>query len=460
MSFNIILASDSYKATHAEQYKLGTTKVYSYLEARAGGEYKETMFFGLQYYLKKYLVGKVVTKRKINEAEKFFAAHFGNKQLFNREGWEYILKAHGGRLPVVIKAVAEGTVVPESNALLTIENTDPKCFWLVNYLETMLVQVWYGTTTGTISREMKKVIWEALVRSGTATLENLAFKLHDFGFRGVSSQESAAMGGAGHLVNFLGTDNLAACVMMMDYYRSHMPGFSIPAAEHSTITSWGEGGEGDSYENMLTRYPTGFVAVVSDSWDIRLAVSEIWGKRLRSKVLERDGVLVIRPDSGDPRVVLPELLDLLGEAFGFMVNEKGYKVLNPKVRLIQGDGIKRSTLGPILDAVMDAGWSADNLAFGSGGGLLQDCNRDTQRFAMKCSYVEVSGVARDVYKRPATDPTKNSKRGRLMLVKDERGYRTLPEGTLGYTDLLVPVFKDGELLVDQKLEDIRERAKL
>ena len=455
------MMTDSYKVSHYRQYPFGTNKVYSYLEARTGGEYAEVMFFGLQYFIKRYLQGQVVTDKKIEQAAKFFAAHFGDPNLFNREGWEYILKVHGGRLPVRIKAVPEGTIVPEGNVMMTIENTCPRCAWLVNYLETILVQVWYGCTTGTISREMKRVIKKALARSGTDTDANLAFKLHDFGYRGVSSPESAAIGGAAHLVNFQGTDTLAACEMLMEYYNSDMPGFSIPAAEHSTITSWGETRECEAYENMLTQYPTGLVAVVSDSWNIQNAVRNIWGGRLRDKVIARDGILVIRPDSGDPHIVLPELLNIVGECFGFTTNGKDYKVIHDKVRLIQGDGIKRQTLAGILDSVMDNGWSADCLAFGSGGGLLQNCDRDTQRMAMKCAYAEVNGVPREVFKRPATDATKNSKRGRLMLAEDPEGrFLTLPEGTDGYQDILVPVFENGAVLVDQTLEEVRARAVL
>lgn len=462
---NIILATDSYKVSHHRQYPPGIAKVYSYLEARLGGEYRDVMFFGLQYIIKRFLLGDnaqgcVVTKAKIDQAEAFFRAHFGNDALFNRAGWEHILAAHDGRLPVVIKAVPEGTIVPEGNVMMTIENTDPRCYWLVNYLETLLVQVWYGCTVGTISREMKKLIKRALAASGTDTPENLGFKLHDFGFRGVSSSESAAIGGAAHLVNFLGTDTLAACEMLMEYYGASMPGFSIPAAEHSTITSWGQGNEALAYRNMLEQFPNGLVAVVSDSWDIRNAVSKVWGKELRDRVVNRDGILVIRPDSGEPEEILPEVLNLAGEAFGHEVNSKGFKVLPSKVRLIQGDGIKRSTLGGILDAVLASGWSADCLAFGSGGGLLQDCNRDTQRMAMKCSHIVVDGEERDVFKAPATDPTKNSKRGRLALVHNGSGLTTVPEKTFGAKDHLVTVFQNGRLVVDQKLDEIRARANL
>lgn len=235
---NLLLLTDSYKFTHYLQYPPDTQVVYSYFEPRLGGEYKEVVFFGLQYFLKRYLYGQVVTKEKIDEAEAIVNAHLG-RQIFNRAGWQRILKHHGGRLPILIRAVAEGTVVPENNVLMTIENTDPQCYWLTNYLETLLVQVWYGCTTATISREMKKIIMDAMRRSGTETDENVNFRLHDFGFRGVSSVESAAVGGAGHLVNFYGTDNVAALLLARNYYNEPMAGFSIPAAEHSTITAWG-----------------------------------------------------------------------------------------------------------------------------------------------------------------------------------------------------------------------------
>ena len=463
---NILLMTDSYKVSHYRQYPKGMTKVYSYLEARKGGEYEKVMFFGLQYILKKYFMGQVVTEQKITQAAAIFKQHFGDETLFNLKGWQHILKDHDGRLPVKIKAVPEGTVVPEGNVLMTIENTCPECFWLVNYLETLLVQVWYGCTIGTISLEMKKIIKDALAKSGTDTPENLAFRLHDFGYRGVSSSESAAIGGSAHLVNFMGTDTLAAVELLMEYYNADMPGFSIPATEHSTITSWGQEGEEKAYENMLSQYPKGLVAVVSDSWDIRNAVGEIWGGKLREKVINRDGVLVIRPDSGDPCEVLPDLLDIIGEKFGFTINEKKYRVINDKVRVIQGDGITRKSIKKILDAIMARGWSADCLSFGSGGGLLQNCDRDTQRFAMKCAYAEVDGVGREVYKRPVTDQTKNSKKGRLMLVEDANlesitgtPFATLAEGTSGFKDILLTVFENGKLLRDDTLKEIRDRVK-
>jgi len=458
---NLLLLTDSYKVSHAKQYPPGTQNVYSYFESR-GGEFDRVLFFGLQYLLKKHLCGVVVTSEKIKEAEEIFAAHL-TPGLFNKEGWQYIVDKHGGKLPIRIRAVAEGTIVPTKNALMTVENTDPNCYWLTNYLETLLVQVWYPSTVATISRAMKSIIVNALERSGDPSL--IPFKLHDFGCRGVSTMEAAAIGGAAHLVNFMGTDTVPALQLLRDYYGAKMAGFSIPAAEHSTMTSWGRDHEVDAYRNMLETFPEGLVAVVSDSYDVYNAVSRIWGGALRDKVLARKGTVVIRPDSGDPCKVVPDLLDLLERKFEVLTNDKGFKVLDPRVRLIQGDGIDRHSLAGILDAMMDRGWSADNVAFGSGGGLLQQCNRDTLKFAFKCSSVVVSGEERDVSKNPVTASWKKSKAGRMMLVKDPMfeivhgsPWATMKENGTYMKNYLDEVFLNGDLMIDDNLDAIRKRA--
>lgn len=457
---NIMLLTDSYKATHFKQYPKGTTTVYSYLESR-GGKFSKTKFFGLQYFIKTYLEGKVVTKEKIDEASKFFDQHIG-PGMFNVAGWTHILTKHEGRLPIVIKAVPEGTVVPTGNVLMTIENTDPECFWLTNYLETLLLQVWYPTTVATLSLHMKEVILNALEKTGTPAL--IDFKLHDFGFRGVSSVESAGLGGAAHLTNFMGTDTLAGITLLQKHYGSTMPGFSIPASEHSTITSWGRECEAEAMENMLDQYPTGLVACVSDSYDIIHACTHIWGDKLKAKVLARQGTLVVRPDSGEPAPTVLAVLEALGGAFGFTVNDKGYKVLPDQVRVIQGDGINYEELYSILGLMQDNRWSADNIAFGCGGALLQSLNRDTQKFAFKCSSVTCSGVERDVYKDPVTDKGKRSKRGRLALIRS-RGWSdysldletlTTISGT-SEMDVLQTVFKDGKLVKEYTLDEVRNR---
>ncbi|MHA2064741.1 MAG: nicotinate phosphoribosyltransferase [Candidatus Thorarchaeota archaeon] len=454
---SILLLTDSYKLSHYKQYPPGTSKVYSYFESRIGAKYPETVFFGLQYYLKKYLEGIVVTEELIEEAKSLAEAHMGGTSgTFNEAGWRYILEKHGGRLPVSIRAVPEGLAVPTSNVLMTIENTDPECYWLPNYLETLLVMVWYPSTVATISRHVRDLITKGSETSSD-TLDGVPFKLHDFGFRGSTSVESAGIGGLAHLVNFMGTDTIAALTCGRKYYHADMAGFSIPASEHSTMTSWGEYGEVEAFRNMLDQYATGLVACVSDSYDIDRACSETWGKHLKDKVLSRDGTLVVRPDSGEIVPMVLNVLNRLGDAFGTYQNSKGFRVLDDHVRVIQGDGCTPETIQAVIDAMIRTGWSVDNVAFGMGGGLLQRLNRDTQRFAFKCSSVIVDGKEKGVFKRPSSDPSKNSKRGRLALVRDFSGYDTVPENT-ARANVLNEVFRDGEVLVDQSLEEVRSRS--
>jgi nicotinamide phosphoribosyltransferase len=453
-----IRKTDSYKVTHWQQLPPKTTGLFSFFESR-GGKFTETTFFGLQYILKRHFVGNVVTEEDIAESKRKFALHFGSDALFNEAGWRYILEKHGGRLPLRIKAVPEGTTVPTGNVLVTIENTDPNVPWLTNYAETLLSQVWYPMTVATNSREMRKVILRYLDETGDPSL--IDFKLHDFGYRGSTSDESAAIGGSAHLVNFKGTDTLAALDLLDDYYREPMAGFSIPAAEHSTITSWLKKGEREAFEHMLATYPTGLVAVVSDSYDIFSACRNLWGGALKARVLSRDGTLVVRPDSGPPPETVLKVIEILGHAFGYERNAKGYKILNPHVRIIQGDGIDYEMVGLILETLKQAGWSADNAAFGSGGGLLQKFDRDTQKCAVKCSAVLVDGIWFDVQKDPVTDHGKRSKAGRLELVQTADGFKTLREDEAmrsGRMNELMEVFRNGELIVDQGFAQVRERA--
>ena len=239
----------------------------------------------------------------VEEAHKFAVEHFaGNPKCFNYPGWKSLFTKYGGMLPLRVKALKEGTLASAQNALITIENTDPEFYWLTNWAETVLLQVWYPITVGTLSRAIKQIIGEALVRTGDPA--QLPYKLHDFGFRGVSSRESAAIGGAAHLFNFLGTDNLAAVELLQQYYCADMPGVSIPASEHSTITAWGREHEADAFQNVLDNVPDGIVACVSDSYDIFKAVRDLWGGKLRDKVMQRNGTLVIRPDSGASSTVI------------------------------------------------------------------------------------------------------------------------------------------------------------
>jgi nicotinamide phosphoribosyltransferase len=316
----------------------------------------------------------------------------------------------------------------------------------------------------TQSYTIKQVILDYLERTGDPT--TIDFKLHDFGARGVSSLESAGIGSAAHLVNFMGTDTITGVLFAREFYNAGIAGFSIPAAEHSTITSWGRDGEVDAYRNMLNQFarPGSVLAVVSDSYDIYNAASKLWGEELRQQVVDSGATVVIRPDSGDPVEVNRRLIEILGEKFGYTVNAKGFKVLN-NVRLIQGDGINELTVRSILGAFMAMGWSADNIAFGMGGALLQIVDRDTQRFAMKCSAAEVNGKWIDVVKDPVTDSGKKSKAGRVTLWTNGTGeyVSSVDEpkqwADKGWTKALVPVFWDGKLENEITFEQVRANAK-
>ncbi|MGO1001482.1 nicotinate phosphoribosyltransferase [Lysobacter sp. CA196] len=464
---NLLLNTDSYKASHWLQYPPGTDATFFYVESR-GGVHDRTVFFGLQAILKEYLA-KPVTHADVDEARDLFAAH---GEPFNEAGWRYIVDTHGGLLPIRIRAVPEGTVVPTHQALVTIESTDPQAYWVPSYLETLLLRLWYPVTVATISWHAKQTIRQFLERTSDDPEGQLPFKLHDFGARGVSSTESAAFGGAAHLVNFLGTDTVSGLLLARRYYHEPMAGYSIPAAEHSTITSWGREHEVDAYRNMLTQFgkPGAIVAVVSDSYDIFHAIREHWGKTLRNEVIASGATLVVRPDSGDPVDVVQQCVSMLDEAFGHTVNGKGYKVLN-HVRVIQGDGINPTSIRAILERITSYGYATDNLAFGMGGALLQRLDRDTQKFALKCSAARIHGEWIDVYKDPVTDKGKSSKRGRMTLVRHrEYGhFKTVPVPPeaasleeavkpMGFDDAMVTVWEDGRIVNDWTFAQVRALA--
>jgi nicotinamide phosphoribosyltransferase len=454
---NTILNTDSYKSSHYLQYPSGTQFVSSYIESR-GGDYEQIVFFGLQMFIKSYLL-QPITAEMIDEAEAIFLPH---GVPFNRAGWQHILKAHNGLLPIHIEAIPEGMVIEPSQIMAQVINTDTRCFWLTSYLETMLLRAcWYGTTVATRSYNCKKIIAQYL-RDTADDLSGLEFKLHDFGARGVSSQESAAISGLAHLVNFKGTDTLAGVLAAKRYYNEMaMPAFSIPAAEHSTITAWGRDLEQEAYRNMLTQFlgKDKTVAVVSDSYNLWQAL-EMWGTEFKTILENSQGRLEIRPDSGNPVEIVLKTLQKLESLFGCALNAKGYKLLPPYVRVIQGDGVTITSIEQILQTLKEAGYSADNLAFGMGAGLLQKVDRDTLKFAMKASAVQIDGQWQDVYKDPITDHGKQSKRGRLALIRNGAGrLQTIVLGEIGlHANLLRPVYHNGKLLVDDTLTQIRERA--
>lgn len=465
---NTILSVDSYKSSHYLLYPEDTAVSYAYIESR-GGDGDATVFVGLQMFLKRYLM-KQITHAMVNEAKEVLELH---GLPFNEAGWRRIVDKHDGHLPLRIKAVKEGSIIPKKNVLLTIESTDPQLAWLPMYFETALLRaIWYPTNVATLSYQAKKILRKYLQLSSDLTNEafdmKLAYVLHDFGSRGVSSKESSEIGGLGHLVNFMGTDTIGALLSARLFYGESMAGYSIPASEHSTVTAWGRDHELDFYRHQLKTLgkPGKLFASVIDSYDADSAIRDKWGS-LKDDLITSGAKLILRPDSGEPTETVPRLLDIAGETFGYTVNNKSYKLLPPYIGMIQGDGIDINSLPKICEAILAAGWSLENMAFGMGGGLLQQHNRDTHKFAQKLSAVyrrggawedktPIAGEWQDVYKSPKDDPGKASKRGRFGLYLRNRTYET---GEIGQGhDLLEIVFENGHLLRDQTFAELRRLA--
>ena len=442
MRQNLILQTDSYKLTHHAMYPPGTKHVYSYLEARAGAQYPFTVFFGLQYLLKEYLEGSRVTQSDVTEAFQVAAGHFGVNHQFNKD-WATIAQ-EGGRLPIRIRAVAEGAVVPVGNVLLTIENTDPRFPWLTNALESLIFKVWYPTTVATVSYWIR----QTLVKNYGV---DPSFMLHDFGYRGVSSEESAMMGGAAHLLSFMGTDTLPAMRMLHHYYGAPMvSAYSVAASEHSVMTSEGPEGELGIALRIIAQNSNAIVSLVADSYNYYKFVDAMIANK---EIVDRYKVkLVIRPDSTTAEHPTPESLVV------WTLKRQLEKFGKIHYNVLWGDGIDPYGIIRICDAVeREVGKEyVQNLVFGMGGGLLQKVNRDTQRFAIKCSAQFRDDKWIDISKNPL-DASKKSKAGRLALVKGAHGPMTVPyEQSLG-GDMLHTVYENGVITKQYTWDQIHRR---
>jgi nicotinamide phosphoribosyltransferase len=495
-----VINADSYKVSHWSQYPEGTEYVSSYIEPRSskyakdfGEEYNYAVFFGLQAFIKEYLI-KPVTQDDIDLGEILFEMH---GEPFNKEGWQYIVDYHGGKLPLEIRALPEGTVLPTSNALVEIVNTDPKCFWLTSYVETALLRaVWYPTTVATKSRIIKEMCREFLDETAETTDGVIDFMLHDFGARGNSSAESSTLAGMAHLLNFKGTDTVMGIVGALGYYDPEfeeilaqtpdnpkraminllqkmkaegrpLPAFSVEASEHSTMTINGRDGEKAQIKMLIDKAKQGrTVSIVSDSYDYFNNIMNVYGDAFKEDILEagrNGGRVVIRPDSGDPVEVILKTLEILEEKFGCTVNKKNFKVLPSCIRILQGDGIDLDSLKNILSAVKEKGYSVENIVFGMGGGLEQKVNRDDLNFAQKASAARIKGIWHDVYKDPITSDlqfVKKSKKGRLSTVFNGVTFLTKRTAELlsGEKDAMIAVFRDGELKMTQSFSVIRDTA--
>lgn len=481
---NIILNSDSYKTTQWPQYPDGMSNLYTYLEARGSDHgFNKVVMFGLQAIIKKFMCAQV-TMRDVKRANKFIDRHIG-PGIFNRKGWEYIVNVHNGFLPLRVRALPEGTIVPLKSVMATVEATDENCAWLVSLFEDLFLQLWYSCTVATISSD----IHDIARAFGERTVDDdridawLNFLLNDFGFRGASTPESAEMGGMAHLLSSIGSDNMRAIAALYDFYNldedddASMPAFSVIASEHTVTCSNSDADKKDDLGaleklvsileqrgKLATHWSQAIVACVADTYDVYRFVERV-GTDFKVRIEESGGRFVVRPDSGLPTEVPIKVLEILLENFGYTVNTKGFKVLPDCIRVLQGDGVDRESIQQILQILEDKGISSENIIFGMGGGLLQHCDRDWLKFAMKGSARKTAtGEWVDVFKDPITDSVKRSKRGRVTTYKDSEGkYFTdrIAEDLIypnhKAVDQLVLIYENGRLLVDEEFGVIKAR---
>lgn len=409
MKFNPAIGTDSYKLTHHDMYPTDLQEVYSYFEARKPKNNSPVVLFGLRQILKDYLVP--VTRENIEEAKELSLNHFGNDYI-NEPMWNFILERYNGRIPLEIKAIPEGHVCSHGNALVTVRNLDPICSPLVNHFETLLSHYWYPCTVASKSFSLR-ILFEKFAKKCGYT-GPLDYHLHDFGFRGASSYQSAQIGSAAHLLSFNGTDTLAAYSYIKEHYGERYVGNSVPASEHSVMTITGPRGEADAIQRILNKYPDSIVSVVSDSYDIYNSIDNLYGDQFKDQIQRRAHKLVVRPDSGNPLEVLFICLQKLASKFGHTVNAKGYKELPANIGLIWGDGLSYDTISAIIERMDELKWSISNCVFGMGGGLLQNVNRDDLSFAFKASNAIIGGLNYKISKNPIHG-SKKSKSGKFIV---------------------------------------------
>lgn len=466
---NPLLDTDSYKNTHPVMLPDNLTEAMNYYCNR-GGIYSEAVLFGLQYQLMAEFEGKFFTQENLDEAYADSQVHFYNGFPYPKERWQYILDKYDGRLPIEIRAIKEGRPFNISNngvnnVVFTVESTDEKCAWLPGWCETRLMRNWYGSIVATQSREVKKLAKEYLTLTSDS-YAGLPFMLHDFGARGVSGTQQASIGGAAHLINFKGTDTIIGMSLLHQFYGAdRVSAFSVPASEHFIMTMSGPEGERDVVERVLEAYKDAPVlSLVIDSYDDEYFVREILGGTFRDQILHGKTKIVARPDSGDPSVKVPILLEILGDRFGYSVNSKGYKVLTPCVGMLWGDGMDIFSIRKLYETVKNAGWSVENIVVGMGGGLLhKGINRDSMKSAMKFCNIRLDGIDTPVFKSPKGDSSKASFKGRPALIYSENTglFSTVQDTGNGvFGNQLELVFRNGVVLRHQTLDEIRELAEV
>lgn len=469
---SLIFQTDSYKFTHPFMFaelnkRVGKPKVTgmsSYGEARVGQTEKITVFGG-QMAINK-LFSRPITMKDVDAAEAFAMAHFG-RPLFARSAWEKVVNVYDGYIPAIIRAVPDGTVIRGGLPIYSVTVLDLDLFWMSSGIETALLRgYWYPTTIASLDRDTK-VELKRFYEVGGADLAGLEFALHDFGGRGVTCSEQAQVGGAAHLVSFMGSDTIEGVLAMNYYYDSPMSAFSVFATEHSVECSFGldDAGERDYLKALLVNAVEGsIVSIVIDGKDMWRCAETLCSPEFRDLIIASKAKVVFRPDSGDMLEAVPRLLRLQDAAFGHTVNAKGYKKIN-YVGIIYGDGVDRLNMLTMLGNIMAMGYAPDCMVFGSGGALLMKVNRDTKKFAQKgsCLFFE-DGTTLGTAKDPVTDPGKKSKEGLMTTVRShmtgELSAARLDLGPLDedFEDLHVLMYHTGKVYNKTNTAEVRERA--
>ncbi|MEA5256622.1 nicotinate phosphoribosyltransferase [Arcicella aquatica] len=481
---NPLLLTDGYKVDHRRQYPTGTTLVYSNWTPRKSRiqGIDEVVFFGLQYFIKKYILEDFETyffKQSKEKVIKEYSRRINNYLGENQVGTKHIEDLHDlGYIPMVIKALLEGTSVPIRVPMFTMYNTKPEFFWLTNYFETLLSAViWMPCTSATIAKQYRKIL-DKYANETSSIPEFVDWQGHDFSMRGMAGIEAGVSSASGHLLSFTGTDTIPAVDFLEKYYNAdsdnELIGGSVAATEHSVMCMGTTEGELETFKRLICDiYPQGIVSIVSDTWDLWKVLTE-YLPALKNEISSRAGKVVVRPDSGDPVDIIcgnpngknenerKGVIELLWDTFGGQINSKGYKELIPQIGAIYGDSITIDRATQICERLKVKGFASTNVVLGIGSYTYQYNTRDTFGFAMKATYGEVNGEGREIFKDPITDDgTKKSAKG-LMKIELENGTYKLIDQVDWETEkqgALKEVFRDGELLIDQTLAEIRQRVR-
>lgn len=481
---NPLLLTDGYKVDHKRQYPDGTTLVYSNWTPRKSriDGIDEVVFFGLQYFLKKYIIQDFdlhFFKQPKEEVVKKYARRINNYLGENQVGTKHIEDLHDlGYIPMVFKALPEGASVPIRVPMFTMYNTIPEFFWLTNYFETLLSAViWLPCNSATIAKQYRKVL-DKYAEETSSMPEFVDWQGHDFSMRGMGGIEAAVTSAAGHLLSFTGSDTIPAIDFFEEYYNANsdaeLIAGSVAATEHSVMCMGTNEGEYETFKRLICEvYPKGIVSIVSDTWDLWKVLTD-YLPRLKEEIISREGKVVVRPDSGDPVEIIcgnpngkteqekKGVIELLWDVFGGTVNAKGFKELVPQIGAIYGDSITVTRATAICELLKAKGFASTNVVLGIGSFTYQYNTRDTFGFAMKATYGEVNGEGRAIFKDPITDDgTKKSAKGLMKIELVEGKFILIDEVSWEEEQKgeLKEVFRDGRLLIDQSLSDIRNLVK-